>query len=68
MQETKQLASTDRQCGVEYVFQVYGEEVEESLAAGSGHSIAGVVNISPGVGALRQTPIGQQIQYSLHTL
>ena len=49
---------THCQCGVEYVVQVYGEEVEEALTAGRGHRVARVVHVGPGVGALGQTAVG----------
>ena len=57
---------THRQCGVQDVVQVYREEVEEALTASRGYRVARVVHISPGVGALGQTAVGQQIQYTLH--
>ena len=37
---------------VEDVVQVDGEEVEEPLATCRGHSVAGVVYVRPGIGAL----------------
>ena len=33
-------------------------EVEKSLTASRCHGVAGVVYVSPSVGALRETPIG----------
>ena len=60
-------AETHCQCWIEDVVQVDGEEVEESLAAGCSHCVAGVVHVGPCVGALRQTSVGQQVQYTLHS-
>ena len=45
--------------------EVDGEEVEESFAASSGHCVAGVVHVRPGIGSLSQTAVGHQIQHSL---
>ena len=42
--------------------QVDREEVEEALAAGSHHCVAGVVCVRPGIGALRQAAVGQLVQ------
>lgn len=43
---------------VEDVVEVDGEQVKEPLVACSHDGIAGVVNVSPGIGALREATIG----------
>ncbi len=41
--------------------QVNREEVEEPITPSHRHGVAGVVYISPGISALGQTPISQQV-------
>lgn len=50
---------------IEDVVEVDGEKVKEPFVACSHDGIASVVNVSPGVGALRETAIGQHIEDTL---
>ena len=43
--------------GIEDMFQVDGEEVEEALRASSGDSVTGVVHICPGICSLGETTV-----------
>lgn len=40
------------------VVEIDGHKVEESLTASGRHGVAGVVNVSPSIGALRETASG----------
>ena len=48
--------------GVEDVVQVDGEDAEEAAGAGGVDGVAGVVRVCPGVGSVRQSSVGQEIQ------
>ena len=59
---TVRVVCTYSEGGIENMVQVDREEVEEALAAGSHHCVAGVVCVRPGIGALRQAAVGQLVQ------
>ena len=45
--------------------EVDREEVEKALTPSCHHSVAGVVNVSPGIGTLSKAAVGQLIQHTL---
>ena len=47
------------------VIHVDREDVEEAAGAGGVHRVARVVSVSPGIGSIRQGPVGQQVQHLL---
>lgn len=45
--------------------EVDGQEVEKSLAPRCHHGVASVVHVRPGIGALCQATVGQEVQHTL---
>ena len=47
---------------VQDVVHVHGQDGEEPGRPRRVHGVAGVVGVSPGVGPVRQAPVGQEVQ------